>query len=498
MADASIETLTLKDLDQAAVTAWSRALGDPDWLLARRLEALAAMGKLERPNNREEAWRFTDPKRAGLDRHPILRTSGTGAEGAHVLAAGHADAASGGDVAGTELEPVGLVATVDGATAEAFLDAELAAKGVILTDLATAAREHAGLVEPRLMTSAAPFDEDWFLALHATVVTAGAFLYVLRGVEVTVPIGVLQRRTTAGATFAHTLVVVEPEASLTLVQQHGSPETLDGRAFHHGVTELLVGERASVQYLSLQEWGSEQLNHFGIQRAVVGRQARFRSFVVTLGGGVVRMSPEVVLGEGAEADLLGAVFADAGQRFEHRANVTHAEPHARSSLLYKAGLLGGSRNIFNGNLVISPGARGTDAGQTMRNLVLSRDAHAEANPFLEILNSDVKAAHAAATGRVDDLHLFYLESRGIPRRTARRLVVFGFFEEVLAQVTVPAVRRRLEAALEAELAAAAAVQEAQEAAQAPEGSGEPQRGAPVGRAGSGELQGSAPVGREAG
>jgi Fe-S cluster assembly protein SufD len=102
----------------------------------------------------------------------------------------------------------------------------------------------------------------------------------------------------------------------------------------------------------------------------------------------------------------------------------------------------------------------------MRNLVLSRDAHAEANPFLEILNSDVKAAHAAATGRVDDLHLFYLESRGIPRQMARRLVVFGFFEEVLAQVTIPAVRRRLEAALEAELEAAAAAQQAQQAQQA--------------------------------
>jgi Fe-S cluster assembly protein SufD len=181
--------------------------------------------------------------------------------------------------------------------------------------------------------------------------------------------------------------------------------------------------------------------------------------VVTLGGGVVRVAPDTVLAEGAEADLLGAVFADAGQRFEHRATVTHAEPHARSSLLYKAGLLGGSRNIFNGNLIISPGARGSDAGQTMRNLVLSRAAHAEANPFLEILNSDVRAAHAAATGRVDDLHLFYLESRGIPRRTARRLVVFGFFEEVLAQVTVPEVRRRLEAALEAELVAAEAQRE---------------------------------------
>jgi Fe-S cluster assembly protein SufD len=448
------ETLTLKELDQAAVTSWSHALGDPDWLLARRLEALAALGKLERPSGREEAWRFTDPKRAGLDRHRVLRSGGRPAA----------------DAAGTELEPAGLVATVDGAASEAFLDPELARRGVILTDLATAAREHAGLVEPRLMTAAAPFDEDWFLALHATLVTAGAFLYVPGGVQVALPIGALDRRTVAGATFGHTLIVVEPEASLTFVQQHGSPQDLDGRAFHHGVTELLVGERASVQYLSLQEWGSEQVNHFGVQRVMVGRQASFRSFVVTLGGGVVRISPDVVLAEGAEADLLGAVFADAGQRFEHRATVTHAEPHARSSLLYKAGLLGGSRNIFNGNLIIRPGARGTDAGQTMRNLVLSRDAHAEANPFLEILNSDVKAAHAAATGRVDDLHLFYLESRGIPRRTARRLVVFGFFEEVLAKVTVPAVRRRLEAALEAELAAA----------EATEGSGEPHNG-PAGR-----------------
>jgi Fe-S cluster assembly protein SufD len=218
------------------------------------------------------------------------------------------------------------------------------------------------------------------------------------------------------------------------------------------VTELLVGPNASVQLLNLQEWGSEEVNHFGVLRTEVARQARFRSFVVTLGGGTVRISPETRLYEGAEADFLGAAFADAGQRFEHRATTHHVEPHARSELLYKGGLLGGSRNIFYGNILIYPGARGSDAGQTMRNLVLSRHAHAEAIPFLEIENSDVRCAHAAATGRVDDLHLFYLQSRGVPRTEARRLVVFGFFEEVLAQATVPAVRRRLEAALEAELA----------------------------------------------
>jgi Fe-S cluster assembly protein SufD len=242
------DTLTLKGLDQEAVTAWSRALGDPDWLRARRLEALAALGKLERPTGREEAWRFTDPKRAGLDRHQVLRAGAFGGDAGTAgagMAAGHGHAASGGDVAGAVLQPAGLAATVDGANAGASLDPALAGQGVILTDLATAAREHAGLVEPRFMTAAAPFGEDWFLALHATLVTAGAFLYVPRGVELAVPLGVLNRRTRAGATFAHTLVVVEPEASLTLVQQHGSPEELDGRAFHHGVTELLIGERAS-------------------------------------------------------------------------------------------------------------------------------------------------------------------------------------------------------------------------------------------------------------
>lgn len=451
---AAIDDISLKGLDQAAVTAWSEALGDPEWFRARRLEALAALEKLERPTGREEAWRFTNPRAGGLDRARIIRGGGDAEVAPGQLGAGQGKAEAGrDDAATTELAPGGLLTILDGGIdGRATLAADLADQGVLLTDLATALREHADLVEPRFMVSAAPFDEDWFLALHATLVSTGAFLYVPRGVQVEVPIGAVYRRTRAGATFAHTLVVVEDDAALTLVQEHTSPAELEGRAFHHGVTELFVGERASVRHLTLQEWGSEQVTHFGVQRALVARDGRYRSLLVTLGGGVVRLAPDARLAEGSEADFLGAVFADEGQRFEHRATVTHAEPHARSTLLYKAGLLGGSRNIFNGTLVISPGARGSDAAQTMRNLVLSRHAHAEANPFLEILNSDVRAAHAAATGRVDDLHLFYLQSRGIPREQARRLVVFGFFEEILQQVPLPAVRRRLEAALEAELA----------------------------------------------
>jgi Fe-S cluster assembly protein SufD len=433
------DTATLATLDEAAVAALSAALGDPDWLRQRRLEAFTALGKLDRPTNRDEAWRFTDPKRAGLDRHAVLTAAGTPAAPDAVESV--ADTARGG-----------TVTTVDGAATSVQLDEALAAKGVILTDLLTAAREHAGLVEPRFMTTAAPFGEDWFFALHATLVSAGTFLYVPSGVEVEVPIGAVYRRTTPGATFAHTLVVVEPGASLVFVQEHGSPAELEGKAFHHGVTELLIGQDANVQYLTLQEWGSEAVTHFGTTRTENGKDASFRSFVITLGGGTVRIVPETRMYHGSEANLLGAAFADGTQRFEHRTTTHHVEPMAHSELLFKGGLLERSRNILYGNVVIHPGARGTDANQAMRNLVLSRHAHAEAIPFLEIENSDVKCGHAAATGRLDELHLFYLQSRGIPREQARRMAVFGFFEEILAQVTVPSVRQRLEAALEAELA----------------------------------------------
>src|SRR5271165_939622 len=204
--------LALGDLDEAAVAAWSAALGDPAWLADRRLRALAALAALTPPTKRDEPWRFTDPAVAGVDRGVVLAGTGAGPppEAAGLLA---------GEGAGT-LRPGGLLTVGDGTVVAADLDPELAAKGVILTDLRTAAGDHADLVRPRLMTEAAPFESDWFLALHAVAVTDGTFLYVPAGVEVELPVGMLQWRSVPGATFTHTLVVVEPGASLTFVQQH--------------------------------------------------------------------------------------------------------------------------------------------------------------------------------------------------------------------------------------------------------------------------------------
>lgn len=171
--------------------------------------------------------------------------------------------------------------------------------------------------------------------------------------------------------------------------------------------------------------------------------------VVTLGGDVVRVEPTVVLaGPGASAEALGLYFAAGDQHFEHRVVSRHEAPNAYSNLLYKGAIKDAAHTIFFGNLVVPPGAPGTDAYQTNRNLVLNDGARADTIPFLEIETAEVKCSHAGAVSRVDDEHLFYLESRGVPRDTAKQLIVEGFCQEVLDEVEFPELRDELSSAIE--------------------------------------------------
>jgi Fe-S cluster assembly protein SufD len=187
-------------------------------------------------------------------------------------------------------------------------------------------------------------------------------------------------------------------------------------------------------------------------RARAGRDARARSVVLTLGGDVVRVEPTMVCaGQGADARALGLYFADGAQHFEHRVVARHEAPQAYSNLLYKGALKDQAHTVFFGNLVVPPGAPGTDAYQTNRNLVLNDGARADTIPFLEIETAEVKCSHAGAVGRVDDEHLFYLASRGVPPAVAKRLIVMGFVQEVLDQVALPELRDEMEAAVEAKL-----------------------------------------------
>jgi Fe-S cluster assembly protein SufD len=321
--------------------------------------------------------------------------------------------------------------------------------GIVFCDLDRAAEERPDLVEPALH-GLVPTDRTKFTALHGAFRTNGTFLYVPRDVRIELP---LQTVTTlhddGAAVFPHTLVIADEGADVTLIDRFASPDV--PRAFSDAIAEIYVGDGARVRYASIQEWGSG-VTHLGIQRATVGRDAEFRSLAIGFGASLARAEAETVLaGSGGFSEMLGVFFGDGTQHFDHRSVQDHAAPHCTSDLLYKGALRDASRAVYSGWVHVRPGAQKTDAMQTSRNIVLSEHAKADAIPNLEIEANDVRCGHAASVGPVDDETLFYLETRGIPRTEAERLIVTGFFQEVLDRVTLEEVRRNAELAIQEEL-----------------------------------------------
>ena len=243
------------------------------------------------------------------------------------------------------------------------------------------------------------------------------------------------------------VVDVGPFARATVVLDH------TGLARYAGGVAVLVGDGAQVEVVSVQDWAPGAL-HAGQYDAVVGRDATFRQVVVTLGGDLVRLVSNVhFAGPGGQAELFGVYFADETQHQEHRLWIDHSVPNCRSNVLYKGALQGEeAHTVWIGDVRIRPQATGTDTYELNRNLVLTDGARADSVPNLEIETGEiVGAGHASATGRFDDEQLFYLQARGIPEAEARRLVVRGFFNELIQQIGVPALQGRLVAAIEAEL-----------------------------------------------
>jgi Fe-S cluster assembly protein SufD len=217
--------------------------------------------------------------------------------------------------------------------------------------------------------------------------------------------------------------------------------------------EILVGDGASLELVSVQGWDADAV-HLSAHAAQLGRDARLKHVVVNLGGALVRLNPTVrFTGPGARADLLGVSFAGSGQHHEVRLYIDHDRPDCASDVLYKNALQGdGARTVWIGDVRIRPAATGTSTFELNRNLVLTDGARADSVPNLEIETGEIQGAgHASATGRFDDLQLFYLQSRGIPEDEARRLVVRGFFADVVGRIGVPDLEERLMAAIEARL-----------------------------------------------
>ncbi|NSC21006.1 Fe-S cluster assembly protein SufD [Streptomyces albus subsp. chlorinus] len=252
-----------------------------------------------------------------------------------------------------------------------------------------------------------------------------------------------------GVTYGHTVFDIGAFAEAVIVIDH------TGDAVRSANVEFVVGDGAKVTVVSVQDWDDTAV-HCSQHNALVGRDATFKSVVVTFGGDLVRLNPRVSYGgPGAEAELYGLYFTDAGQHQEHRLLVDHDTPNCRSNVAYKGALQGEDAHaVWIGDVIIQAAATGTDTYELNRNLVLTDGARVDSVPNLEIETGEiVGAGHASATGRFEDEQLFYLMARGISEREARRLVVRGFFAELVQQIGLPDLEERLLAKIDAELEA---------------------------------------------
>ncbi|MGZ7023580.1 MAG: Fe-S cluster assembly protein SufD, partial [Ilumatobacteraceae bacterium] len=254
--------------------------------------------------------------------------------------------------------------------------------------------------------------------------------------------------------YGHLQVRVgELAEAVVVIDQQGSGTYADN-------VEFVLGDASRLTVVSVADWADDAV-HVTSHHAALGKDAVLRHIAVTLGGDVVRLTGRVKFcAPGGDAELLGLYFADDGQHFESRLLIDHAEPNCRSNVLYKGALQGDpeshkpdAHTVWVGDALIRANATGTDTFEVNRNLVLTDGARADSVPNLEIETGEIiGAGHASATGRFDDEQVFYLRSRGIPEDQARRLIVRGFFNEIIAKITVPAIRERLTDAIEYELA----------------------------------------------
>lgn len=327
-------------------------------------------------------------------------------------------------------EVAGQVVTVDGHIQELHLDPALAERGIVLS-------RASDLAEAVSFGDATDVFADANLAYGPDAVV----LTIPAGRDVELPIVIHhQLSTDGGSTYPRLLVDVGADASVTIVETLSSP---DIEALVSPVTEIMVGPSARVRYQHLQALGP-RVWQLGSLVTDVGQQANFVGGLSAMGGHYARLRTDCRLtGRGANGDLLAVYYGDGEQTLDFRTFQDHLAPDTSSRLLFKGVIDDTSKSVYTGLIRVAPDAAGTNAFQTNRNIKLSDDAWAESVPNLEIENNDVRCSHASTVGPVDAEQRFYLESRGVPTAVVERLIVAGFFDEVLRELPVAEVTSRL-------------------------------------------------------
>jgi Fe-S cluster assembly protein SufD len=413
-------------------SASATATAEPEFLAARRERAVRLSESLELPQFKGHAgWEFTDI--SGLD----------------LAAYGASPASTNGNAAVSIFEPAAALELRQIDAGASVASGELP-QGVIVSTLEDAAREHPELVERHLGTVVA--DEDIFVARNDAGFRGGAFVYVPAGVALEHPILLTAVQAATGTELdRRTLIVLEEGAQAEVWEQYLSgSEEVDG--VFNTVVELVVGDAARLRYVCGQSL-SEHSWIFGAQRAEVGRDASLDWVALGLGSAHGRVRMETRLGgPGAEARVTGAYATHGRQHVDFDTTQEHAAPNTTSDLAFRGVLQGRSTAVWKGNIIVDPGAQKTDAFQESRNLLISKRAHADAIPGLEIQANDVRCTHAAAVAQVDPDQLFYLRSRGLREDVAKRLVIEGFLSALVERFEQGPVREQLAVVLERRLA----------------------------------------------
>ena len=296
------------------------------------------------------------------------------------------------------------------------------------------------------LTKIATPTRDAFTALNTAFAVDGAIVHVPADTVVEMPIHLLyvtDSEAAKGATHPRTLIVADRHSVVTVIESY---VTLgDATYFTNAVTEIEVADGAKVDHYRIER-ESERAYHIGTTEVRQGRDSRYHSFSFATGGALARVNLYTVLGgEGGETLMHGLYMLDGTQHIDHQTRIEHAAPHCASREVYKGIMDDASHGVFNGKVYVQPEAQKTDGKQTNNNVLLSETAQADTKPQLEIFADDVKCTHGATVGRLDDVALFYLRSRGIDLEQARTLLTYAFAADVLERIDQPDVRKALEA-----------------------------------------------------
>jgi Fe-S cluster assembly protein SufD len=453
-----------------AIEQLSATKNEPEWIRARRMEAWHLYEETPMPAPNDELWRRTLLKDLKLD--DVIPFSSAPVGGTTPPLPTHLQQIANDTSAG------GVLAQYNSLGAYARLSDDLIKRGVIFSDLDTAAREHPELVKQYFMTQAVTYHENRyksdkprttasgrhegggygdtlgdlkFAALHGAFFSGGTFLYVPRGVVVDLPLQSLTYFDAASvAMFTHTLVVVEEGAAVTLLENYASKEN-ETQRFSNGAVELILKPGASLQYFHLQDL-ARNVWHFSSQTALLEKDSNLTWLNGTLGSQSTKAFLDCkFLGTGTRANLLGFFFGDGKQHFDQHTFQNHIVGRSASDLLYKGALKDTAHSVFRGLIRVNPNAQNSDAYQANRNILLNQHAHADSIPELEIEANDVRCTHGATVGPIDPEQIFYLMARGIPRVEAARVIVEGFFDPLMQKIPLESIRNELTQAIKTKI-----------------------------------------------